>query len=544
MEGRRARRRSRADLESTDSEDSLPPQGVLAPHKRRVRDPAMDPRIATVERPRTRGSTQLATQKSLGAGLTREEVRTHAGKVTPGARSTEKQMLAISTREAGLEAVLDVDNNAFERRSRDPMRAIQDEDTASGDSTASEESIETPYEEQPRYVLSDGSTRTNEELGSRCAAALGADQSVPKQRQTGERAHNPARYAREKGSKSDYQATTMMASFSIHSPPRPRPEEKTRSDSPAVRRDQGRQRAPVMELLSEESAEEEAEANESETSSLGSQRSSSQARVSTSKSTGKRGEQTVRCPSPLISARRSRDNGAPTGGVRRKTSNTLFRELVEKTVRERLSSVEAAEQETLSTASTPRGTRGKGRTTEQADAEEQDGFFEGMGINPSLPPQITNLFKSRNRRIGMDALGWSANKGYITVPGRTNLKFSRSPYKKKEYGVKDIEQILPGEPGYHDWTKYPSPDQEGSSTEEDENNNSTLLSDLSSEHSVATEQAAALLSEEEARRLRRKRELATQFFIEQSQLNAAFQREHQAQRLMTKAPVRRRAPGG
>ena len=45
MEGRRARRRSRADLESTatDSEDSLPPQEVLAPHKRRVQDPGMDP---------------------------------------------------------------------------------------------------------------------------------------------------------------------------------------------------------------------------------------------------------------------------------------------------------------------------------------------------------------------------------------------------------------------------------------------------------------------------------------------------------------------
>ena len=197
----------------------------------------------------------------------------HVGKVTPGARSTEKQMLAISTREVGLGAVLDVDNAAFERRSREPSRAIKDEDTASGDSTVSEESIETPYEEQPRYVLSDESTRTNEELGSRCAAALGADRSVPKQRQTGERAQNPARHAKEKWGKSDYQATTMMASLSIHSPPRPRPGEKTRSDSPAVRRDQGRQRAPVMELLSEESAEEEAEASESETSSMGSQRS-------------------------------------------------------------------------------------------------------------------------------------------------------------------------------------------------------------------------------------------------------------------------------
>ena len=202
MEGRRARRRSRADLESMDSEDTLPPQEVLAPHKRRVQDPTMDPRIATVERPRTRGSTQLATQKLPAAGLTREEMRAHAGKATPGARSTEKQMLAISTREAGLGTVLDVDNAAFEYRSREPARAIQDQ--VSGDSTASEESIETPYEEQPRYLLSDGSTRSNEELESRCAAALGADQSVPKQKQTGERARCAMR------GRNEARATTMQ----------------------------------------------------------------------------------------------------------------------------------------------------------------------------------------------------------------------------------------------------------------------------------------------------------------------------------------------
>ena len=235
-----------------------------------------------------------------------------------------------------------------------------------------------------------------------------------------------------------------------------------------------------MELLSEESAEEEAETNDSEASLMESQESPNQIRASTSQYMGKRGEQAMRGPSPLISARRSGGDSAFTGGARRKTSNTLFRELAEKTVRERLSSIEATEQETLSTASSPRRVWEDGGTTEQADAEEQDGFFEGMGINPALPPHIANLFKSRNRRTGMDALGWSAAKGYITVPGRTNLRFSRPPYQKKEYGVKDIEQILPGEPGHHDWTRYPSPDQQGSSIEEDENNNSTLLSDLSS----------------------------------------------------------------
>ena len=488
----------------------------------------MDPRIATIERPRTRGSTQLATQKLPGADLTREEMRTYTGKVTPGARSTEKQMLAISTREVGLGTVLDVDNAAFERRSRDPTRATQDEDTASGHSTAS-----------------DGSMRTNsedEELGSRCAAALGADKSVPKQKQTSGRAHSPTYHAKEKRKKSDHQTTTMMASLSIHSPPRPRPGENMRSDSPAVRRGQGRQRAPVMELLSEESVEGETEADESDANSLGSQRSSDWTQFSTGKPTGKRGGHTTHGPSPLTSAGRSGGSDAPTGGARRKTSSTLYRELAEKTVRDRLSSIEAAEQESLSNASTPRKVRERDGETEQADSEEQDGFFEGMGINPALPPQITNLFNSRNRRTGMDALGWSATKGYITVPGRTNLRFSRPPYKRKEYGVKDIEQVLPGEPGHHDWTRYPPPDQEGNSTEEDENNNSTLLSDRSSEHSVATEQATALLSEEEVRRLRRKRELATQFFAEQSQLNAAFQREHQTQRLMARTPTRKRMP--
>ena len=87
--------------------------------------------------------------------------------------------------------------------------------------------------------------------------------------------------------------------------------------------------------------------------------------------------------------------------------------------------------------------------------DPEDEGYDNLGILPHLPAEQRREHQTAERLRGQAALTWSEQMGWGRCPGRMNLRFS-GPERERGYHTLDqIEQILPGEPGYTEWSEWP-----------------------------------------------------------------------------------------
>ena len=84
--------------------------------------------------------------------------------------------------------------------------------------------------------------------------------------------------------------------------------------------------------------------------------------------------------------------------------------------------------------------------------EDNRGEYEQLGILPPVPPEVRATFDPRKewkRRRGLEALTWCEAEQHPRVAGWMNLRFVGPP-PPTGYTIDDIEEVMKGEPGYHD----------------------------------------------------------------------------------------------
>ena len=99
--------------------------------------------------------------------------------------------------------------------------------------------------------------------------------------------------------------------------------------------------------------------------------------------------------------------------------------------------------------------------------EDNRGEYEKLGILPPVPPEVRATFDPRKeweRRRGLEALTWCEAEQHPRVAGWMNLRFVGPP-PPSGYTIDDIEEVMKGEPGYHDWLTIPPRGQRWSDTE-------------------------------------------------------------------------------
>ena len=109
MRREKSRKKSETDPVSLQATESSSSGEATRPRKRQTQVSTQEPPSTTVERPRTRATTQLMAAKQPGTSLTRKEVRRQAtiqSGVHHPRRRTEAELLVAAAQEAGYGAVI------------------------------------------------------------------------------------------------------------------------------------------------------------------------------------------------------------------------------------------------------------------------------------------------------------------------------------------------------------------------------------------------------------------------------------------------------